>query len=203
MDKSVFNPDWQQEDIASKVVAGLERISGAFKSLLWEKAMLVGLSPIQIQILIFIAFHDDKLCNVSHLAREFNITKPTVSDAIKALYTKKMIEKESSDSDSRSYTIRLSPLGRKKVSETSDFAEPMKTQIDGLNQKELEDFFDTVGKLVYKLNLNGSLGVQRTCYGCEFHQKTGKTNYCTLLEKRFSDKDIRIDCSVYQGKTIG
>ena len=85
MDKSVFNPDFQQKDISSKLVAGLERISEVFKVLLWEKAKQVSLSPIQIQILIFIAYHKQELCNVSHLAREFNITKPTVSDAIKIL----------------------------------------------------------------------------------------------------------------------
>lgn len=200
MNKSAFNPDWQQENISSKVVAGLERISGAFKSLLWEKAMRVGLSPIQIQILIFIAFHNEKLCNVSHLAKEFNVTKPTISDAIKALYAKKMVKKEFSATDNRSYTIGLSPLGREMVSKTSDFADPMKTQIDGLNQKELESFFNTVGKLVYKLKADRILEVQRTCYGCGFHQKTGTTHYCTLLDKRFSDKDIRLDCSVYQEK---
>ena len=53
MSDSVFNPNHQETDISSKIVAGLERISEAFKVLLWEKAKLLGLSPIQIQILIF------------------------------------------------------------------------------------------------------------------------------------------------------
>ena len=91
MGESVFNPDQQEKDISSKIVAGLERISEVFKVLLWEKAKMVGLSPIQIQMLIFIAFHKQELCNVSHLAKEFNITKPTVSDAIKVLDKKKSV----------------------------------------------------------------------------------------------------------------
>ncbi|MEL6557873.1 MAG: MarR family transcriptional regulator, partial [Bacteroidota bacterium] len=49
MKNSTFNPEQQQKDISSKIVAGLERVSEVFKVLLWEKAKQVGLSPIQIQ----------------------------------------------------------------------------------------------------------------------------------------------------------
>ena len=94
MKKSVFNTEFQQKSITSKIVVGLERISEVFKVLLWEHAKVIGLSPIQIQILIFIAYHKQELCNVSHLAKEFNVTKPTVSDAIKVLDRKKFIVKD-------------------------------------------------------------------------------------------------------------
>ena len=92
MKESTFNPAQQEKDISSKIVAGMERVSEVFKILLWEKAKLVGLSPIQIQILIFIAFHKRELCNVSHLAKEFNVTKPTVSDAVRILDKKEFKE---------------------------------------------------------------------------------------------------------------
>jgi hypothetical protein len=57
MKKSIFNPSEQERSISSKIVVGLERVSEVFKVLLWEKAKLVGLSPIQIQILFFVAYH--------------------------------------------------------------------------------------------------------------------------------------------------
>src|SRR5690606_16634701 len=172
MNNNNFNSDQQQEDISGKVLAGFERIYTAFKALLWEKAKSVGLSPIQIQILIFIANHDKELCNVSHLAKEFNVTKPTVSDAVKILYGKKMIEKEYSTTDSRSYMLRLTERGRNIVSETNDFADPMKSQINELNQPDLDNLLNTVSQLISKLNDRDILSVQRTCYGCEFFQKS-------------------------------
>ena len=119
MDNSVFNPNHQVEDLSSKIVSGLERVSEVFKVLLWEKAKQVGLSPIQIQILIFVAYHKQDLCNVSHLAKEFNVTKPTISDAVKTLDKKQLILKDYSSSDSRSYSIHLSQLGKQTVSELS------------------------------------------------------------------------------------
>lgn len=200
MDKSVFNPKQQQQDLSSKIIAGLGRISEIFKVLLWEKAKLIGLSPIQIQILIFIAYHKQELCNVSHLAKEFNITKPTVSDAVKILDKKKMIVKDFSSPDSRSYTIQLSVLGNKIVSQTNDLANPLKKQIDDLEQNDLDTIFKTISELIYKLNKNGTLTVQRTCFGCTFYQKNDTSDYCNLLNKELRNNDIRLDCPEFEEK---
>lgn len=200
MNKSVFDPKQQQQDISSKIVVGLERISEVFKILLWEKAKQVGLSPIQIQILIFIAYHKQGLCNVSHLAKEFNITKPTISDAVKILDKKKMIIKDYSSPDSRSYIIQLSALGKEIVLQTNDVANPLKTQIDTLQQTDLDTVFKTVSELIYKLNRSGILTVQRTCFGCKFHQKNDTSDYCNLLQKKLLNKDIRLDCPEFEEK---
>lgn len=199
-DESVFNPNQEAQDISSKIVVGLERISEVFKILLWEKAKLIGLSPIQIQILIFIAYHKQELCNVSHLAKEFNVTKPTLSDAVKALDQKKMIIKDYSSADSRSYTIQLSDLGKATVLQTNDLANPLKTQIDTLDETDLDTVFKTLSELIYKLNQNNILTVQRTCYGCKFYQKNETSDYCNLLKKQLLNKDIRLDCPEFEAR---
>lgn len=203
MKESTFNPAQQEKDISSKIVAGMERVSEVFKILLWEKAKLVGLSPIQIQILIFIAFHKRELCNVSHLAKEFNVTKPTVSDAIKVLDKKGLILKDYSSFDSRSYSITLSELGIEIISQTYDFSNPLKKQIDSFSSSELESLFGTLSQLIYKLNRNGILSVQRTCYGCKFYQKNQESDYCNLLQKELLNREIRLDCPEYEEKASG
>jgi len=197
MEESTFNPEQQQKDISSKIVAGMERISEVFKILLWDKAKQVGLSPIQIQILIFLAFHKRELCNVSHLAKEFNVTKPTVSDAVRILDKKGFILKDFSSADSRSYTIILSDLGIELVSKTYDFSDPLKTQVKGLSPVELQSLFRTLSQLIYKLNRVGILSVQRTCFGCKFYKKHNEIHYCNLLEVELLNEDIRIDCPEY------
>ena len=198
MDKSIFNPDHQERDVSSKIIAGLERISEAFKVLLWDKAKLLGLSPIQIQILIFIAYHKNEICNVSHLAKEFNITKPTISDAIKVLDKKGLITKEYSSSDSRSYSISLSETGTETIGQISDFANPLKKQLNTVDNPELESLFGTLSKLIYQLNTSGILSVQRTCYGCKFYSKESNRDYCNLLNKELLNKDIRLDCPEFE-----
>ncbi|MCH9660897.1 MAG: MarR family transcriptional regulator [Bacteroidetes bacterium] len=203
MKNSAFNPEQQQQDIGSKIVAGLERVSEVFKVLLWEKAKIVGLSPIQIQIMIFVAFHKQQLCNVSHLAKEFNVTKPTISDAIRVLDKKGLIVKDFSSFDSRSYSIVLSPTGEGMVSKTYDFSMPLKKQVDSMPLEELEGLFDTLSQLIYKLNRNGMLSVQRTCYGCKFYQKNKENDYCNLLNKELLNREIRIDCPEFEEAPSG
>jgi len=198
MSKSIFNPRQQQKDVSNKIVAGLERVSEAFKVLLWEKAKALGLSPIQIQLLIFIAYHKPELCNVSHLAKEFNITKPTVSDAVRVLEEKKLIVKDFSSPDSRSYTIGLSTAGKKMVAETEDFGHPLKTQLGHIEQKDLEHLFGTLSQLIFQLNRSGILSVQRTCYGCKFYSHTKKKDHCNLLNIELKQPDIRLDCPEFE-----
>ncbi|RUA14669.1 MAG: MarR family transcriptional regulator [Flavobacteriia bacterium] len=203
MNEGTFNPEQQQKDISSKIVAGLERVSEVFKILLWEKAKLVGLSPIQIQILIFIAHHKPHLCNISHLAKEFNVTKPTVSDAVRVLDKKGFVIKDFSSPDSRSYSLSLSEKGNEIVAQTYDFSNPLKKQIDGFSSKELVQLFDVLGQLIYRLNQHGILNVQRTCYGCKFYTKREGNDYCNLLERELASGEIRLDCPEYQEKDQG
>ena len=171
MSDNIFNPNHQETNLSNKIIAGLERVSEAFKVLLWEKAKLLGLSPIQIQILIFINYHKLEFCNVSHLAKEFNVTKPTISDAVKVLVKKELIEKMFSSSDSRRYAIQLSNFGKTIVSETENFANPLKNQLNDIDNNDLESTFKTLSQLIYKLNQIEVLTVQRTCYACKFYQK--------------------------------
>lgn len=203
MDNSTFSPKQQEQDLSSKIVAGLERISEVFKVLLWQKAKWVGLSPIQIQILIFVAFHKPELCKVSYLAKEFNVTKPTISDAVRVLDKKGMVSKDFSSCDSRSYSLRLTELGTNLVRETHDFAIPLEKQINALETDEQKALFSTLSELIYKLNRNGILTVQRTCFGCRFYGKNKGTDYCNLLQKKLTTTEIRLDCPEFEEKPSG
>lgn len=197
-EKSVFNPDFQQQNTSAKIVAGLERLSNAFRVLLWDHAKAIGLSPIQIQILIFIKYHTQPLCNVSALAKEFNITKPTISDAIKILHKKELIEKIQSDIDRRAYSIELSSKGEEIVQQTEHFAAPVGHIIAQLDTAEQNQFFYTLSKIILQLNKKEILSVQRTCPTCRFFEKTKQGAYCKLLEQQLATTAIRLDCPEFE-----
>lgn len=200
MSKSIFNPTAQEDSISNKIIVSLERVSEVFKKLLWDKAKLVGLSPIQIQLLIFIAYHKQELCNVSHLAHEFNVTKPTISDAIRVLEKKGLIGKDLSSTDNRSYSIHITAAGSTILVQTENFAEPLKTELEGIEQNKLEDLFAVLSKLIYQLNRNGILTVQRTCFGCTYYSHNAGKDYCNLLNQELQNSDIRLDCPEYEEK---
>lgn len=200
MSKSIFNTEFQQNDLTGKIVIGLERISEVFKSLLWEHAKEIGLSPIQIQILIFVAYHKDELCNVSHLAKEFSITKPTISDAVRVLEAKLLIRKTYGTGDGRSYTISLSEEGTKVVERTHNFASPIKDQLDKMDNSKLEIVYHTLTKLIYNLNKNGVIGVQRMCSGCKFYESNNLNHYCHFIKNDILPNDLKMDCPEFEEK---
>jgi DNA-binding MarR family transcriptional regulator len=200
MKENIFNTEFQEQSVASKAVVGLERISEAFRVLLWDHAKKNGLSPIQIQILIFLAYHKKTLCTVSYLAIEFNLTKATVSDAVRVLDKKGYIVKDYSSEDSRSYSILLSEEGKKMVATTQTFANPIVEGFEGIEKSELDSFFKTLSTLIYKLNSKGILTIQRTCYGCKFYDKSGPKDYCKLIGKELSSADIRLDCPEFEDR---
>lgn len=195
---SVFNLDKQNSNLDNKIVAGLERLSQVFRILLWEKAKEYSLSPIQIQLMIFIRYHSQELSTISYLAQEFNFTKPTISDAIKVLELKKLIKKKSDNNDTRSYTIQLTAKGEKIVVETENFANPISEMISNSKQSDKLILWNNIATLITKLNRLEVICVQRTCFNCNHFSTKGGSDFCNLLNQKLQAKDIRIDCEEFE-----
>ena len=191
---SIFNLINQNENLDSKLVSGLERISQVFRILLWEKAKEYKLSPIQIQLLIFIQNHSQEKATISYLAKEYNFTKPTISDAIKILEKKKLIKKNYQNTDARSYTIQLTSQGKNIVSETDNYAAPITEIIKKSKHADKLVLWDIISNLITRLNELEIISVQRTCYNCKYFVKKENLPYCNLLEQKLKANEIRIDC---------
>ncbi|TRW22819.1 winged helix-turn-helix transcriptional regulator [Flavobacterium zepuense] len=191
---SVFNLNIQNESTGNKIVAGLERLSHVFKTLLWEKAKEYGLSPVQIQIMIFVHYHSPEKNTVSYLAKEFSITKPTVSDAVKILEQKKLLQKINDAADSRSFYLHLTDSGKKIVHETEDFTNPISHLLSGISGAEQELLWGTISGIIVKLNRQGVIKVQRACKNCRHFSIDDNTYFCGLLKQPLAIADLRIDC---------
>lgn len=196
--ESIFNAQFQQENVKSKIVVGLERISEVFRVLLWEYAKEAGVSPIQIQILVFVAYHKPEYCTVSYLAKEFNVTKPTVSDSVKVLELKKMVRRNYSSEDKRSYQVSLTSIGKKLVNNVDGYGEPLKGELGNFNSPELDSLYNSITQIIHGLNRQGIIQVQRSCYACAFHQSSDHQHFCTFLDKELTTSKIRLDCPEFQ-----
>jgi DNA-binding MarR family transcriptional regulator len=194
MERSIFDLINQNNQIEFRIVAALERLSEAFRVLLWNEAKILNISPIQIQILIFLKFHSLEKCKVSYLAQEFNMTKATVSDAVKILLQKGLIDKEMDTADTRSYTMRLSELGQTTIEKAVLFANPMLASFDTLSIEQKEIFLDSLLHMIHRLHKAGIITIQRMCQTCQFLQNTEGGHYCQLLQKNLAKSDFRMDC---------
>ncbi|HMZ45298.1 MAG TPA: MarR family winged helix-turn-helix transcriptional regulator [Chitinophagaceae bacterium] len=202
MKKSDFNLQVQNDNIESKIVASLERIAQAFRVLLWQETKEFSLSPIQVQILIFLLNHSKDKCKVSYLAAEFNLTKATISDTIKTLEQKKLIEKEYEVEDSRSYIIHLTQKGKEIAQKTSFFTNEIKSPISKLSSENKEHLYCSLLDIIKYLNTQKIVTIQRSCINCTHYQtnKNGLKHFCKLLNSNLSTSQVRIDCPLHQEK---
>jgi DNA-binding MarR family transcriptional regulator len=194
MKLSSFNLNEQNQKVESRIVVALERISEAFRVLLWNESKDNSLSPIQIQILIFIYFHSHEKCKVGYLASEFNMTKATISDSVKVLLSKKMVTKEVDPSDSRSYSLFLTSEGKKMAGKVSLFASAIAQPLEKMTDEQKTVMLNGLLKLIYDLNKSGVITIQRMCFTCSNYQQNNGTHYCNLLKSKLSDNELRVDC---------
>ncbi|AMA48533.1 MULTISPECIES: MarR family winged helix-turn-helix transcriptional regulator [Flavobacterium] len=198
MKYSVFNLDDQNQKIESRIVVALERISEAFRVLLWKESKENSLSPIQIQILIFICFHSEEKCKISYLAEEFNMTKATISDSVKILIAKGLLIKKVDFSDTRAFLLSLTEEGKRVASKGSFFASFMQKPFESLSKEEKTILLNSLLKLIYDLNKTNVINIQRMCFSCFYYTFEKELHYCKLMDVRLADSDIRIDCPEYK-----
>lgn len=196
MEKSPFDLSHQNEHTDSKIIAALERISQAFRVLLWNESKAFSLSPIQVQVLIFVLHHGEEKRTVSYLAKEFNMTKATISDTIKSLEHKGLITKTYAQHDTRSYAIGLSPKGKGIAEQTALFTQEIQTPINRLHPDDKENLLLSLINIISYLNKAGVITIQRMCYTCSHYRphRGGEEHFCQLLNKKLENTDLRVDC---------
>ena len=194
MKQSPFSLNEQNQRVESRIVVALERISEAFRVLLWNESKHNSLSPIQIQILIFIYFHSNEKCKIGYLAREFNMTKPTISDSVKVLLSKDLVSKEIDPTDSRSYSLSLTSEGEKLAKKASFFASSIAQPLEKLPEEQKVSMLNGLLNLIHELNKSGIITIQRMCFTCSNYQQKNGAHYCNLLKSALAANELRVDC---------
>ncbi len=196
---SSFNPDRQNEDVDSKIVAALDRIAQAFRVLLWEKTKQHQLRPIQIQILIYLLYHADDEVTVGHLARHFNLTPATVSDAIKTLVRKSYVERRISGRDRRSAHLHLTDAGAALARTVATWADTVRELLARFDFQERTVVMQFLMRLIEMLQQQQLISLTRMCFTCKFLRSQPQpdaqmTFFCDLMHKPLKVHSLRLDC---------
>ncbi len=197
---SVFDLSIQQDNVDFKIIVALERISESFRVLLWEEAKKYGLSPIQIQILIFSNYHKEEHCKVGYLAKEFNLTKATISDSVRVLLKKELIEKSIDPEDSRSYSISLTNEGKTIADDAGRFTNPLLSSLSELDASSKSSLLNNLLSTIHHLIRADVIDIQRMCQTCRFLELRGEKLHCSFLNQELKPKDLRIDCPEHEEK---
>ncbi len=200
---SHHDPTHQQVHIESKIVVALERLAEAFRVLRWKKGSAYRLSPLQLQVLVFLLYHSKDKRSVSYLAQEFNVTKATMSETIRWLKEKKLVRTTPDKDDSRRQWLSLTPSGQEVAQHLAHFADPMHAPIQQLSSKAKEQLlYSSLLILNYLLDQN-ILALQRMCFSCAYFHPREKNQaaFCALLQKPLPPSALRVDCPDHVAKT--
>ncbi|HVI48886.1 MAG TPA: MarR family winged helix-turn-helix transcriptional regulator [Chitinophaga sp.] len=195
---SAFSPAQQAESTSSKVVVALERLSEAFRVLLWQEATQYGLSPIQIQVLTFMLHYPEEKRTVTSLASYFNMTKATISDAVKSLEQKSYLVRKPSTTDTRSHTLHLLKEGRAIAKKVEHFATPLQEAVDAKPTKEQGALLEQLMQLIHQLNQEEVITTQHMCFNCAHYSQKKGGHYCNLFKTTMKQADLLVDCTDFE-----
>lgn len=180
--------------IGEKILSALERIHTSSKSALQRTGQEHGLSPLQAQIVHFV--HRREAASASQLAEQLRVSKPTISDAIATLLTKKLIKKTINKADARGYSITLTAKGSTEAILLASYATPFLESVNTLTKPQKQALWDALLHLLRTMESQGLIPHQRMCFSCKhFAQNVGgAAHYCCLMETKLNIQDLRIDC---------
>ena len=187
--------------VDARIVGALERLSQVFRTLLWEKAkqspLGLTLSPIQIQVLAFLRMQKESRTGL--IAREFDLTDATVSDVIRSLMQKGLVERERSLQDARVLILRLTPLGEEAAAAVADWSTVVEKHLGAHSDAEKIIVMRFLLELIESLHRSGVISVSRMCSTCRYFDQNPEDDpsaphYCQLMELPLREQDLRVDC---------
>ncbi len=195
--------DSSQNLIDDKIIACIERLSSVIRNLYWQITKEKKLSPIQIQFLLYLNKHPNEMRKVSQLAREFNLTQATVSEAINSLERKELIVKEKYKEDKRMQILSLTAKGKKVVKELAGWAILFREPLSKLQDEEKGRNVIFLMKFIALLQEAGVISIARMCICCQHfimnkNADAQKPHYCSFLGKELGITELRLDCLMHK-----
>ncbi len=201
-DNNIFIP---QQSMNRVMVVALERISQAFRTLLWDYAKKEQLSPIQIQFLVYIAAHPHSQSYVTEIAREFNLTAATVSDAVKSLEKKGLIKKLSGEKDKRRFRLRLTDSGMVVTKHLTNWQSAILEHLKEYSPETKQTVVFFLLNLLESLKKDNLLFRVKTCLSCDYfredlYPEDDAQHHCILRDLKLQSGELRIDCPNYKNE---
>ena len=188
-----------------KIISAIEKLSRAWRFLLWEVGKKYGLTPLQIQILDYLSLSYASSSSVTKISQEFGLTKATVSSVIKTLTKKKLVLRNIDRNDRRKQIIFLTPSAKALIVELSSWSSDIKKQLAKFNNLAKENTFVFLIEFITLLQKAGVISAARTCINCgnflpNFHSQGPKLHHCKLLNQSKAPWDLQLDCQRHTPK---
>jgi DNA-binding MarR family transcriptional regulator len=187
-------------DIDAKLMAALERVGQALRVQIWDTARQHGLSPTQLHVLLRLATDPPTRRRIGVLARELDVTHPTVSDAVAALRRKGLVDR---DPASRNAGLSLSARGRAVADALADWDQRTRAQLAERPSADKHAMLRLLLDLIAGLQRSGAITVARMCVTCRYfcrdaHPDSSRPHHCALVDAPIGSGELRVDCAEHE-----
>lgn len=182
-------------EVPDKIVIALDRIGRGVRSHRQRVASDVGLSPLQLDLVLTI---DEGLPEpiTGLLARELGISQPTATDSLLALERKGHVVRARSIEDRRRTVFALTDSGRSIAARARGHHGVLAAQLAELPAGKQGALLDSLLSLIEALVDAGSIDVARTCHSCRFFERgDGESAHCALLQLPLPPPERRVNCA--------
>ncbi|MFN3741212.1 MAG: MarR family winged helix-turn-helix transcriptional regulator [Anaerolineales bacterium] len=196
---SPFNPK-HRNTLGGRITIALYRISQAIDRLFRERGKLVGLSPTQIQSLLFLKYARPGVRTIGGLADRLGATYATSSDVADALERKQLIKRTPLPEDQRVVTLRLTPKGEDEAGMLEDVLDEIEAAVNALPEAEQVALLRATQAIVRHLQRAGYVKVYEMCWNCQFFQKDAHPDdprgphHCAFVDAPLSDPNTYLEC---------
>lgn len=187
--------DDNSEPADERIAVGLHKLGLALKQQNWLQANDQGLSPTQGQILAALA---NGAPRASELAKQLGVSMPTISDSVRVLVEKALVEKLPDPKDARASLLSLTKQGKALAKKASGWPEYLASAVRSMSSAEQAVFLSGLSKMIRALQESGQIPVQSMCVSCKYFREnvhTGdKPHHCGLVNAPMGNRHLRLYC---------
>ena len=179
-------------DLDHKLLAAVERLGRAVRSVRQATATRHGLSVLGVQVLELLSDGCPRRTGV--LAAELDITPATMSEALSTLVDRALVSRAPDPADRRASLLTLTPEGEDRAQVILKELSPLLPE-PGVDRRNRGTALRVLLGEIARLQADGLITVSRNCLTCQNYQPpdAGPAR-CLLLGTELADPDLRVDC---------
>ncbi|MFD0712543.1 MarR family winged helix-turn-helix transcriptional regulator [Paenibacillus sp. GCM10027626] len=194
----IFDPQYRKDNRSARIGMALFRMSQAIKKVTQAESDTLGLSPVQVQALLFAAHTRSDVATVGNFANTIGTTHVTAVKILNGLVRRGLIHKSQKAEDRRVTLLSLTSKGRAVVNKLDNWGHLLEEALQSIPEELLTHFEIGLGSIISTLQKKGHLVVSEPCTGCiHFLPNTGDItapHYCKMIQKYLTHEASLQEC---------
>ncbi len=194
--------DTESQPLPQRIAVGLNKVGLALKLKGSQVGEARGLSPLQAQVLAMLTTTKGGV-KPSVIAERLAVTAPTISDSVKALTTKGLVERRADAQDARVSLVVLTPKGRLEARHAAGWPDFLAGAVEVLDDAEQESFWRGLVKMIATLQRDEQVPISRMCLTCQHfrpnvHRDERLPHHCAFIDAPMGARHLRLDCDEHE-----